>query len=119
MPHKSKGIYCKYSKLQLDMAVSMVRSGKLNLRAASKHYKVPRSTISDRITGKISPGSVPGTAPAVPVHIERLVTEKLMTISDRGFGISRQNLLLKIGSICGQLKIKTPFKDGIPCAWFL
>ena len=120
MPHKSKGIYTKYSKLQLDMAVSMVRSGKLTLRAASKHYKVPRSTISDRITGKISPGSVPGRAPAVPVHIERLVTEKLVTISDRGFGISRQNLLLKIGSICGQLKIKTPFKDGIPGSdWFL
>ena len=63
MPHKSKGIYTKYSKLQLDMAVSMVRSGKLTLRAASKRYKVPRSTISDRITGKISPGSVPGRAP--------------------------------------------------------
>ena len=59
-------------------------------------------------------------SPMVPVHIERLVTEKLMTISDRGFGISRQNLQLKIGSICGQLKIKTPFKDGIPGSdWFL
>ena len=64
------------------MAISMGRSGKLTLRAASKHYEVPRSTISDRITGKLSPGSVPGRAPAVPVHIERLVIEKLMTISD-------------------------------------
>ena len=119
MPRKSKGIYSRYSKLQLDEAVSMVRSGKLSLRAAAKQYKVPSSTIADRKTGKIASGSVPGRSPAVPVDIEQLLAEQLMTISGRGFGISRQNLLLKVGSICGKLKIKTPFKGGLPGSdWF-
>ena len=53
MARKSKNIYKKYDDSVLKQAVEAVKGGALSLRQASKQFQVPKSTLSDRLNGKI------------------------------------------------------------------
>jgi len=52
-PQRDKN--CTISSVLCD-----VRSGAMSVRAASKTYSIPRSTLSDRITGKVLEGALWG-----------------------------------------------------------
>ena len=56
MPRKyiKKGVYQNYSHEDMEKAVQAVREG-LSLGKASKAFKVPKSTLSDRISKRVLP----------------------------------------------------------------
>lgn len=47
----------QYTGEAISAAVADVRNSKLSIRKAAAKYKVPKSTISDRLTGKVTEGS--------------------------------------------------------------
>ncbi|XP_078334130.1 uncharacterized protein LOC144625794 [Crassostrea virginica] len=120
MPRKyiKKGVYQNYSHEDMEKAVQAVREG-LSLGKASKAFKVPKSTLSDRICQRVLPGAPIGRPPALPAKLEEELVSKVENAAAMGFGVSRRQLLVKTGRLVNKLKISTPFKDGVPGKdWF-
>ena len=93
-------------KEDLQQAVEEVRADSMSLRAASKKYGVPRSTISDRVTRRVNEEATSGRPPVLPRELETALVERAVKASERGFGISRQQLMVKAGRLCKNMKIK-------------
>ncbi|MES9883347.1 MAG: helix-turn-helix domain-containing protein [Sedimenticola sp.] len=117
MPHTGKGLYAKYDRGLIEKAVAAVRGG-LSLRQASKKYGIPRSTISDRVTGKVADGSSLGRKPTFPVEVEKEIAETAKTAADKGIGLSKSQLLVRAGKLATRLNIKTPFKGTPGHGWW-
>ena len=114
MARKSKNVYRKYDECALKQAVNAVKGGVLSLRQASNQFGIPKSTLSDRVSGKIEMGAKPGRPPVVPREIEAKVIDHVTKAANCGFGITRRELLVKTGRLCQKMGIKTPFKNGVP-----
>ena len=68
MPKKSKKLYMQYDPVKLENAVASVKSNTLSLRKAAAKFGIPRSTISDRVVGKVEDGSAPGRPQVDPQY---------------------------------------------------
>ena len=66
----SKGIYHKWSEENMQKAMSAVKQNRLSVRKAAVQYGIPKSTLSDRITGKITKGAKMGRPAVLPEHAE-------------------------------------------------
>jgi len=52
--------YKDWSPTQMDKAVSAVVSEGLSIRCAALQYGVPKSSLGDRISGRVKPGALSG-----------------------------------------------------------
>ena len=57
---KPQGKTRERTEEQMETAMQDVTNGFLGVRRAALEYQVPRSTLSDRVTGKVYPGAAPG-----------------------------------------------------------
>ena len=114
MPKKGKGIRSRYDHKKLELAVAAVQAKRLSIREALKEYEVPKSTIGDRITGKVQPGASPGKKPVFPIELENDLATKIKEAAAMGFGITRAQLCMKVARLATVLHLKTPFRNGIP-----
>ena len=113
MPRKGKNVYAQYSKDTLAKAVDAVKNG-MSYRKASEVYNIPKTTIRDRITGRISEDATLGRKPTFPIEVEAHLADNVKQAAAKGFGISRMQLASKAALIANRLKVRTPFKDNIP-----
>ncbi|XP_071133040.1 jerky protein homolog [Mytilus edulis] len=113
MPHKGKGIYGQYDVEALKNAVDAVKSG-MSIRKAAIRYGVPKSSLNDRTTGKKPIALEFGRKPTIPIEIEDRMVEVVLTLSEKGFGITKRQMLARVGTLVRQMDLKTPFKNGIP-----
>ena len=112
-------MYWQYERADLQKAVEAVRQGSMSLRQAASTYSIPRSTISDRVTGKIQDGATMGKQSAIPIDVENKIIDESMAAYEKGLGLSRVQLMRKAGRVCADLKMKTPFRNGVPGKdWF-
>lgn len=77
MPKKGKNIRCQYSVKSLSMAIDMVKNNRMSIRQAAKHFNVPKSTISDRISGRVDEGAKRGKATVFPQAVEEDIAQKV------------------------------------------
>ncbi|XP_050392731.1 uncharacterized protein LOC126811204 [Patella vulgata] len=113
MPRKSKNIYMRYDSKTLEDAVKSVRNG-LSYRKASKKFNIPKTTIIDHLSGRICPNAVPGKPTALPRKIEEEIVKKVLDASEKGFGVTKRQLLLKVARYVKLTNTQTPFNKGIP-----
>ena len=86
----------------------------MSVRQAAGQYNVPKSTLHDRSSGKVQPGAVYGKQPVLSYDVEESMATSVKEAASQGFGITRQQLMLKAGQIARRLKLTTPFRDGVP-----
>jgi len=110
-----------YSKETLAEAIQSVKSKILGLRAASKKYSIPYSTLQCYLTGRRGKKSqTGGRCTALRKEDEELLVAYLKTLEKSGFGLSRKELLDVIQQYVNRNKIQTPFKNGRPGKdWFI
>ena len=90
----------------------------MSIRKASEHFGIKRSTLGDHVSGKVS-SRKSGRSTVFSAEVENHIVKKAQTASSQGFGISRKQLFRKAGRLAQTMKIKTPFKNGIPGqAWW-
>lgn len=107
-------MYGQYSRKQLVDALHACRTGRISANAAAKAFGIPRATIGDYLRDHSDERSRSGRAPVVPLHIENEVTKHVLQAAEQGFGVTRQQLLYKVGRMCKDIGLKTPFSGGIP-----
>jgi ABC-type arginine transport system ATPase subunit len=86
---------------------------KRNPVIAAEAFKVPKSTISDKIRGRSDLESNIGRPPSLPKSIEGKIVENVIEASRRGMGISRRQLLQRTAQLCKRMKVSV-FKNGAP-----
>lgn len=96
----------QYTEEAISAAVADVRNSKLSIRKAAAKYKVPKSTISDRLTGKVTEGSKWGSKPVLSGTYENQMIDCAINRSQMGIGFSKSNFLKVCGSY-GRIKGST------------
>ena len=118
MPRVAKGVHSTYPVENMIAAVEAVREG-ASIREASSKFGVPRSTLGDRMTGRIAVEARPGHSPIIPIEIENRMVEKAVSCANQGFGVSKKTLTARAGSLCRSLGLNNKFTRGIPGkAWW-
>ena len=103
----------KYSQEAVENAAESIKNGSMSLRKAAEHYGVPRSTISDRVNHRFpNPGKL-GRPPAIPFEVEVKIVNAVKAASQQGIGVTRQQLLSRVGALCRSMGT-SPFKKAIP-----
>ena len=104
----------QYDLSSLDNAVKCVKAGEMSVRKPAEHFKVPKSTVGDRVTGKREIVVGRGRKPALPLELENSIVQSVKRASQLGVGVSRRQLLTRTGTLVKRLKLKTPFKNSTP-----
>ena len=86
----------------------------MSYRQAAQKFGVRKSTVRDRITGRVDEDSTPGKKPVLPLAIEEELAKSINNAASKGFGITRLQLQTKVKILTQTLNLKTPFKNGIP-----
>ncbi len=69
----------------MERAMKDVTNGTLTVRRAAVEYGVPRSTLHDRVSGKVFPGAVSGAPRYLDVDEEEELVEFLLGCAEVGY----------------------------------
>jgi len=84
--HPKKAKTKSYDEDQLQRALEAVRQGK-SILGSSKIYRVPFSTLRDKVVGNSTPSiSIPGRECVLGKNIENALAEGLFELASIGFG---------------------------------
>ncbi|KAI5637068.1 DDE superfamily endonuclease domain-containing protein [Phthorimaea operculella] len=104
-----------YSPECLELALKAIRDEGIGIRESCRKYKVPRTTVQDRLSGRRTDVlKKTGPTPVLGAPGETKVVEWLMHISKCGFPVKKKELLDTVQKILKDLKLPNPFKDDRP-----
>ncbi|XP_021363005.1 uncharacterized protein LOC110456536, partial [Mizuhopecten yessoensis] len=88
----------------MSTAIADVKNG-MGVRKAAKKYSVPRSTLSDRISGRIQEGAHWGKKALFSIEDEKEMIKCAVQRADMGIGFSKSNFLRFAGSMANTRNI--------------
>lgn len=97
---KTRGSYQKNYPSVMEQAVKAVQSGALSLRKAAEKFNVHKSTLHDRVTKRVTIDAKPGRKPVLSNEIEKRIIKNVTESAEKGFGISRKQLLHRAAVLC-------------------
>ncbi|XP_063401995.1 uncharacterized protein LOC134686219 [Mytilus trossulus] len=110
--------YRLYSPTALTNAYISVKNNEMSQRKAALQLNVPRQTLRDRITGKISPDCVTtGRAPVFWLEEEARLVEHVKSMASYGYGYTRQEVTDLATDFVHTIKIK-PRSEEFTLRWF-
>ena len=92
-----EAVYRQYDEKNLNNAVAAVRRGELSQRRAAQQFGVPKSTIADRISGRVQEGAKPGKPTILPEKVEKSIAKEIIKCADEGFGLTPKQVRIKTG----------------------
>nr|XP_011443131.2 jerky protein homolog [Crassostrea gigas] len=96
----------------MKKAVDAVQKGEYSVRKAAEKYGVNKSTLHDTCKKKYKNPGKPGRAPLVPIEIENKIATALTEAARQGMGVSRRQLLRRVGALCKKMKVLLPSTAG-------
>ena len=92
-------------------AIEAVKDGKMGVKHAAKEHSVPRTTLKDRLSGKVEHGKKSGPIPYLNSKEEELATF-LKEASRIGYGKTKREVLLIVQKILEQKGSKPECFNG-------
>ncbi|XP_034034566.1 tigger transposable element-derived protein 6-like [Thalassophryne amazonica] len=89
----------KWTEEAMERALIEVKSGRCTVRQAAKDFGVPKSSLGDRVSGRVRPGSRSGPAQLITSADEELLVEFSLYMSKHGFPLTKQQLVSFASSI--------------------
>lgn len=83
----------------MERALIEVKSGRCTVRQAAKQFGVPKSSLGDRVSGRVTPGCRSGPAQLITSADEELLVEFSLYMSKHGFPLTKQQLVSFASSI--------------------
>lgn len=83
----------KWTEEAMERALVEVKSGRCTVRQAAKEFGVPKSSLGDRVSGRVTPGSRSGPAQLITNEEEELLVEFSLYMSKHGFPLTKQQLV--------------------------
>ena len=85
--------YKSWSEENMSKAISAVVQDEIAVRKAAALYNVPKSTLGDRITGRVLPGSTSGPATYLTAQEEKELATFLCRSAAIGYGRTRSEVM--------------------------
>ncbi|XP_017291374.1 uncharacterized protein si:rp71-1d10.8 isoform X1 [Kryptolebias marmoratus] len=89
----------KWTEEVMERALIEVKSGRCTVRQAAKEFGVPKSSLGDRVSGRVTPGSRSGPAQLITSADEKLLVEFCLYMSEHGFPLTKQQVVSFASSI--------------------
>ncbi|XP_028322317.1 uncharacterized protein LOC114475579 [Gouania willdenowi] len=89
----------KWSEEAMERALMEVKSGRCTVRQAAREFSVPKSSLGDRVSGRVTPGSRSGPAQLITSADEKFLVEFSLYMSKHGFPLTKQQLMSFASSI--------------------
>lgn len=112
----------RWTQESLNQAIDNVLSGQMTAYQASKHYKIPRSTLILKTKGW--GGKKPrnstinsrsgGKSPAISAIYEERLVKYLSVMNKWGFGLSKEEVKDVVQGFIQKNNLTVPFKNGRP-----
>ncbi|KAM9728786.1 uncharacterized protein ACNS7B_016605 isoform 2-T2 [Menidia menidia] len=83
----------KWTEDAMERALIEVKSGRSTVRQAAKEFGVPKSSLGDRVSGRVTPGSRSGPAQLIASADEELLVEFSLYMSKHGFPLTKQQVV--------------------------
>ncbi|XP_011699230.1 PREDICTED: uncharacterized protein LOC105456698 [Wasmannia auropunctata] len=110
--NKAKAIYKKiYSQKNVNDALKEIEKG-MSTRKAADAFQVPRSTLYAKQKRIIPVEGVRGPNTYLTAEEEKLLVDWIFYCSERGFPVSKSQLLQCVQKLITELERKIPFKDN-------
>lgn len=103
----------KWSDAELIKALADVGSGR-SINSVSKSSSIPKSTLIAKLKGYRPIGKRPGPPTVLSTNEEAIIVHWMLHLNQRGFPVTKTQLLYNVAYLIKQLKRKTPFADGRP-----
>ena len=88
-------MFGKYDAEDMLKSVDAVKRKTNSVREAASTYKVLKSFLHDRISGRIDVKAATGRKPQLPQDLESTIAEKVKEAAEKGFGISPTILMIR------------------------
>ena len=111
--YERKGSKMKWSEEDMEKAIRHAKHHK-NISTAAKLFKVPRTTLHDRLSGRVAKGAKVGHPTVLTAAEEAEVVETCMLFAEWGFGLGRREVESVIQDYLRVTKKANPFKDEVP-----
>lgn len=114
-PFKKRPIH-QYPEASLTAALTAIRSGNgMSIREAARQFGVPKTTIIDRLHGRVKEGVRKMGSPTILTTVEESQLENwLKQLAKTGFPQKKNDLINTVQKIITKEKRETPFKEGRP-----
>jgi hypothetical protein len=107
----------EWSNESMVAAIQAVRDETFGVNRAAIEYGVPKTTLKDRISGKVVHGTSSGAKPYLSREEEGELVEFLISCSKLGYGKTRKEVMVLVGSI--MKKRRNDFDKPISNGWWL
>ena len=99
----------------MSRAIEMVRSGAMSKRTAALTFGVPRTTLLDKLSGRVPEVKArPGPATILSSAEEDVLADYIKLMASIGYPISREELLNEVKKIIDIDGLRTPLKNNKP-----
>lgn len=118
---KAKRLMHQYSSKSMQDALNEIRRGKMSILSASVKYGVPRSTLQDRLHGRVADGVTRMGPPTILTNNEEeLLVKWCQDLAKCGFPLKMDDLLNSAQAIIKTDKRPNPFSNNRPGRkWFV
>ena len=98
-------------------AMNSVQSGILGVNEAAREYKIPPTTLKDRLSGRVIHGTNMGAKPYLSHEEERELVEFLFNCAKMGYGKTRKEVLYIVHATVQKKGINV--ESGITQGWWV
>ena len=84
--------YKTWNNANMERAIMAVQKGELSIRRASEIYSIPKSSLHDRISGKVTHGATSGPDPYLTATEEAELVQFLTKCASMGFARSKKQI---------------------------
>ncbi len=109
--HVRSGPYKTWSVSQMDRALNAVVSEGDSVRRAALQYNVPKSSLGDRVSGRVAPGATSGPPKYLTTGEENEV-QFLIRSAAIGYGKSRKEVIALVQSVLNSKGIAKSVTNG-------
>uniref|UniRef100_A0AAV2LVG0 HTH CENPB-type domain-containing protein n=1 Tax=Knipowitschia caucasica TaxID=637954 RepID=A0AAV2LVG0_KNICA len=99
-------------------AIDEVRAGRLSYRQAAVHFGVPKSTLRDRVSGKVASDSTYGQRPLLSEKDENALVEYCLYSASFGFPLTKSQVVTHALAIFNRHHPQTP-KVALSQTWWV
>ncbi|KAK9892680.1 hypothetical protein WA026_021533 [Henosepilachna vigintioctopunctata] len=109
--YKAKGIRGKWSEESMKQGLTAVKSGKMKVNTAAKHYNVPRRTLRRYLQEKKETKSTLGRKPLLDPEQEKILASRVIRLCNVGYPLKQRVLRRCVKTFCDRNNISVSGGD--------
>lgn len=108
-----------YTLESLNDALHAIRSKSLSINKAANQFKVPKSTLIDKLKNRYTKSGNTGAPTVLTEEEEKCLVSWIIQLGEIGLPVSKAEVKESVAKLVKTLQRKTPFADGVPGdKWF-